>query len=246
MTTNHAQAVDLTIRDRLLDALTISSGAVDAISFLAFGRVFTAFMTGNLVFLGLRVGGAPAPSAVAIITAILAFALGVFVSTRIVTGPAPSGAWPHRVTVALGISLLAHAGFLAIWLVGKGEPSSQAIIALIAVWGMAMGIQSAAVRALHVDGVFTTAATATVIFLAGDLANWPATGVERRRLVAILLSLFVGAAAGALLFIRTPMYAPLLPFGITAAVIVTASIGMERAQGLTRAGRVSQSSGRAV
>ena len=42
---------------------------------------------------------------------------------------------------------------------------------LLAVWALAMGNQSAAVRQLNVGGIFTTAATATVIFLAGDWAN---------------------------------------------------------------------------
>ena len=40
------------VRNWLLNALTVSSGAVDAISFLALGKVFTAFMTGNIAFLG--------------------------------------------------------------------------------------------------------------------------------------------------------------------------------------------------
>src|SRR6266513_3549394 len=41
------------VRNGLLNALTVSSGAVDAISFLALGKVFTAFMTGNFAFLGM-------------------------------------------------------------------------------------------------------------------------------------------------------------------------------------------------
>ena len=45
------------IRNLLLDGLTLSSGAVDAISFLGLGKVFTAFMTGNIAFLGMRIGG---------------------------------------------------------------------------------------------------------------------------------------------------------------------------------------------
>jgi uncharacterized membrane protein YoaK (UPF0700 family) len=48
---------DRSIRDWLLFALTVSSGAVDAISFLALGKVFTAFMTGNLAFLGMGIAG---------------------------------------------------------------------------------------------------------------------------------------------------------------------------------------------
>ena len=38
----------------LLLALTLVTGLVDAVSYLALGRVFTANMTGNVVFLGSR------------------------------------------------------------------------------------------------------------------------------------------------------------------------------------------------
>jgi len=64
------QVGDVTMRNRLLDALTVSSGAVDAVSFLALGKVFTAFVTGNVAFLGMAIasttgsaiyGVAPAP-----------------------------------------------------------------------------------------------------------------------------------------------------------------------------------------
>src|SRR5437667_9049483 len=71
-------------RDLLLNALTLSSGAIDAISFLALGKVFSAFMTGHIAFLGLRVAGARAPGVVAILSSMLAFAAGVYLSTRIV------------------------------------------------------------------------------------------------------------------------------------------------------------------
>ena len=42
-----------------LMVLTVVTGLVDAISFLGFGRVFTANMTGNVVFLAFAVAGAP-------------------------------------------------------------------------------------------------------------------------------------------------------------------------------------------
>jgi hypothetical protein len=74
----HHQAVELRVRDLLLNALTVSSGAIDAISFLALGKVFSAFMTGNIAFLGLRVAGAShAPGGVAILVSMAAFAVGV-------------------------------------------------------------------------------------------------------------------------------------------------------------------------
>src|SRR5580704_1303053 len=101
--TVHNREVELRVRDLLLNALTVSSGAVDAISFLALGKVFSAFMTGNIAFLGLRVAGAGGPGAVSIIVSMAAFAVGVYLSTRIVKPTESSGIWSQRVTVALGV-----------------------------------------------------------------------------------------------------------------------------------------------
>src|SRR5882724_2711418 len=100
VTTIHNQALELRVRDLLLNALTVSSGAVDAISFLALGKVFSAFMTGNIAFLGIRMAGVRSPGAVAILASIAGFAVGVYFSTRIVKGSEGTGVWPHRVTVA--------------------------------------------------------------------------------------------------------------------------------------------------
>jgi hypothetical protein len=74
-----------------------------------------------------------------------------------------------------------------------------------------------------VAGVFTTAATATFIFLVADLANRPLTGDERRRMVGVLISLVIGATAGGLLLIHAPIYAPVLPLVITIGVVATAA-----------------------
>jgi uncharacterized membrane protein YoaK (UPF0700 family) len=218
------QTVELRVRDLLLNALTVSSGAVDAISFLALGKVFSAFMTGNIAFLGLRVAGAGGPGAVSILVSMAAFAVGVYLSTRIVKPTESSGMWSQRVTVALGVSLIAHGVFLDMWLATKGQPPVDVAHILLGLWGFAMGIQSGAVRRLHVDGVFTTAATATVIFLVGDLVDWRATVAERRRLAGVLISLFLGATAGGLLLVHAHIYAPVLPFVITVAVVATAAI----------------------
>jgi uncharacterized membrane protein YoaK (UPF0700 family) len=211
-------------RDLLLDALTASSGAVDAISFLALGKVFSAFMTGNVAFLGMRIAGAAAPDAMAVLLSIAAFTVGVYLSTRIAQLRAAAGTWPSCATLALGGSLIAHAVFVGLWLLSNGQPSPDTARVLLALWALAMGMQSAAIRALHVDGVFTTAATATLIYLAGDLSDWPTTGAERRRLAGVLVSLFLGATAGSLLLIHARLLAPVLPLAITSAVVATAAI----------------------
>src|SRR6266849_3336307 len=228
VTNIHNQALELRVRDLLLNVLAGSSGAVDAISFLALGKVFSAFMTGNIAFLGLRVAGAGAPGAVAIFVSMAAFAVGVYLSTRIVKPSEGSGMWPQRVTVALGVSLIAHAFFLVVWFASNGQPSIDLAHVLLGLWGLAMGMQSAAVRTLHVDGVFTTAATATIILLVGDITNWSATVEERRRLAGELVSLILGATAGGLLLVHAHIYAPVLPFVITLAAVATAAIFLRR------------------
>jgi len=221
-------------RNSLLDALTLSSGAIDAVSFLALGKVFTAFMTGNIAFLGLAVAGSPvAPRVVSVLSSMAGFAVGVFIAAKIVApsaqpaahpGEQPAAAvWPRRTTVALGVSLLAHLCFVVIWFASGGKPDDTIIPALLGVWALAMGLQSGAVRRLNVGGIFTTAATATFIFLFSDVANFRMTGDERRRMRGILLSLFIGATAGAYLILHAPMYAPVLPLVVTAFVVTTAA-----------------------
>jgi len=58
-----------------LFALTAVTGMVDAVSFLALGHVFTANMTGNVVFLGFAIAGAPGTSAPRSIVALVVFAI---------------------------------------------------------------------------------------------------------------------------------------------------------------------------
>src|ERR1700680_3441469 len=78
---------------RALIGLTVVTGLVDAISFLGLGRIFTANMTGNVVFLGFAAGGAPGISAARSIAALCAFAGGSVWGGRLISrrGRAPVG-----------------------------------------------------------------------------------------------------------------------------------------------------------
>ena len=106
----------------------------------------------------------------------------------------------------------------------RGQPSHDAAHVLLGLWAFAMGMQSAAVRSLHVDGVFTTAATATFIFLMGDFVNSSESAEERRRLWGVLIFLVLGALAGGLLLVHARIYAPVLSFVVTILVVITAAI----------------------
>ena len=67
----------------LLVTLTVVTGVVDAVSYLALGHVFVANMTGNVVFLGFALAGAPGLSAPAALAALAAFLLGALAGGRI-------------------------------------------------------------------------------------------------------------------------------------------------------------------
>jgi uncharacterized membrane protein YoaK (UPF0700 family) len=211
------------VRDALLVALTFSSGAVDAVSFVALGKVFTAFETGNVVFLGLGLAGAGGPNELRVLLSLLMFAAGVALATRIVAAFAPAKPWPPGVTAALLAAVGAQAAFAALWIGSGAEPSTPLGDVLVSLWALSMGLQSRAVLALGVPGVFTTAATATVIFLAKDLAGPSQPGTEPWRLATVLLALLAGAAAGGLLLMHARSVAPVLPFAITAVVVAVAA-----------------------
>jgi uncharacterized membrane protein YoaK (UPF0700 family) len=206
-------------RDLLLVGLTFASGAVDAIAFLGLGKVFSAFMTGNLVFLGLGLAGGDGPDLRRVAATLAGFGLGVFVAARIVKPANGSDLWSRRVSVALGLAVLAEALFALGWLLTSGRPSTPAGDLLVALTALAFGLQSRAVLSLDVNGVFTTAATGTVIALAGDVAGWSRSPAERRRLAGVLVGLVLGAAAGAFLLFHARAYAPILPLGATLAVV---------------------------
>src|SRR2546427_719596 len=66
----------------VLLGLTAGTGLVDAVSYLALGHVFTANMTGNVVFLGFAASGAAGLSVTRSGTAVAAFLLGAVIGGR--------------------------------------------------------------------------------------------------------------------------------------------------------------------
>jgi uncharacterized membrane protein YoaK (UPF0700 family) len=216
---------DRRVRDALLVALTVSTGAVDALSWLGLDKVFSAFMTGNLVFLGFRTGGADGPSVPRVLAAVAAFAFGAALAARIVASTKDSGSvWPRQVTVALGAVLVVQGAFVAVWVGVGAYPSSRAGDVLIAMSALAMGMQTAAVFSLGVRAVFTTAATATWAVLMGDLSGWSQSSGERRRLAGVLVGLFVGAVAGAFLVVHVRTWAAAFPLIVSGLVVASAAL----------------------
>src|SRR4051794_30488389 len=67
----------------LLVALTVLTGVVDAVSYIALGHVFVANMTGNIVLLGFALAGAADLSVPASLVAIAAFVVGAAMGGRL-------------------------------------------------------------------------------------------------------------------------------------------------------------------
>jgi uncharacterized membrane protein YoaK (UPF0700 family) len=208
----HQRATTLAI------ALTVVTGATDAISFLGLGAVFSSVMTGNLVLLGLSAGRPDGRLAVRVAIAIVGYALGTVVGSRIAGSPTPGRpTWPRRVSVALLLEMLAYAGFLAGWEASGAHPSGEAQLVLLAAAVLAMGVQSGAVRAVGVPGLSTTYLTGTLVAVLGELANGRGWGWRN---VSILAGLIIGAAGGGALVVHAPGAAPALPVGVLALVLV--------------------------
>lgn len=224
---------DRGLRDWLLFALTVSSGAVDAISFLALGKVFTAFMTGNLAFLGMGIAGsAGAPGRLAVLASMAGFAGGVYICTIIVTPsrqpatqqsePATKVVWPqdHIRPVYVAAAPPRIRGDMA-----RGRwparlrryPRTPGRLG--ARNGNAERRGSLARRGRRVHH----GRDRHLHLLAGSFARRPLTGEERRRLSSVLASLVIGGTVGAYLLMHAPAYAPLLPLVITVAVVAIAA-----------------------
>lgn len=75
-------------------ALALAAGAVDALSFLALGQVFTANMTGNVVLLGLALGTGDTSHVIRSGIALTTFCLGLAIGFTLLGRAAPAGRAP--------------------------------------------------------------------------------------------------------------------------------------------------------
>jgi uncharacterized membrane protein YoaK (UPF0700 family) len=211
------------LTDRLpvgLLALTAVSGIVDAVSFLALGQIFTANMTGNLVFLAFAAVGTPGISVAHCITSLAAFLSGAVIGgyfSRGIAGPMRCH-W-LRVSATCEAALLFAAVIAAIALDGDSIALQDRQYAVIVLLAVAMGLRNATVRQLAVPGLTTTTVfTTTLTGLVADFALVGSSNSHYSRRLGSIASLFVGAAMGALL-LRLGLAVPL----IVAAVCVVAA-----------------------
>src|SRR6266571_2727337 len=138
-----------------LFGLTFVTGLIDGVSFLGLGHVFTANMTGNVVFVGFALGGAADLSILRSLAALGAFASGGVVG-GIVTSRRPRTPARHLLIAMYAEILLLSVAVIAALVTGN-EMTSVSVYLLIVVTAVAMGLRNAVVRKLahprfHDDG----------------------------------------------------------------------------------------------
>src|SRR3989454_12434674 len=91
--------------------LTAATGLIDAVSYLALGHVFTANMTGNVVFLAFAVAGAPGLSIARSLVSLAAFLAGAVAGGRLAArlGSGPQHRWVATAVAVEAALLLAAA-----------------------------------------------------------------------------------------------------------------------------------------
>src|SRR5579871_1917433 len=209
-------------RDAPLIGLTFAAGVVDAVSYLGLGQIFTANMTGNVVFLGLAVGQGGLTTALRSVGALIGFSLGALLAGRFLVRPRPSAPWPPQVTWLPGGELVCLLAFSALWTATGGEPSANLLYVLIALSSFATGIQNAAARHLAVPGLTTTVVTTALTGFMVDLPALGISGTTQRRGAWAVVAIFSGAALGASLMIHARSFVPLVTVAAVAIVVVEA------------------------
>lgn len=213
-----------------LVSLTFSTGLIDALSFIALGHVFTANMTGNIVFLAFAVGGAQGLSAARSAVSLLAFMAGAVCGGLF--NVRHSG-WTQarflKHASAIEAALLLVATSFAVITGSKQEITPNAAYGLIALTAVAMGFRNAVVRKLAVPDMTTTVLTLTVTGFASDSSLAGGTNPRWKTRLASIVTMFAGAATGAMLL----RYGVVAPLAASSFVAVLASIAARRSERVT-------------
>jgi uncharacterized membrane protein YoaK (UPF0700 family) len=170
--------------------------------------------------------------------ALAVFSLGAAGGAMVLLRGGSRGEWPPIVTATLALEALVLGVFGMVWHIGGPTPRSDGVVlVLIALSGLAMGVQAAAVRHLGVPGVASTYITGTLTSLMAELVSWlgprgvpssgepgAAAGRHLRLLAAVFIVYGAGALVGAVLHTRSSTLLAWLPFVCVVVVVVTGSV----------------------
>lgn len=206
--------------------LTTSTGAIDAVSYLALDRVFTGNMTGNVLFLGFALVGVPGIPFLNNAVALTGFVVGSIVSGRII-GRHQAQGFPRSSAWILVAGTVIIVGLGTVWLsmVDLPEPSLLVITALLAA---VMGAQVSAVKPIGNSDVTTIVVTNTVANLARDSRLGGGHGQRWIPRLLAVVAMGAGAAVGAAIIAVAGGAAAMLAAAIIFALGTTTLIATSR------------------
>lgn len=185
-------------------ALTLTTGMIEAVSFLVLGPVFTAVQTGNLLFLSFALTGAAGLSPAAAGVSFGGFVVGAVLGSRFESSVDAHGRrWfvPALIVEAL---LLGLGGLVALrtGVDVPGAPADGPHFAVVGLVAGAMGIRNITTLRARVADLPTTVSTRALTALLGGLPPIPDTRIgagprdEGRRLASVG-AMFIGGLLGA-------------------------------------------------
>jgi uncharacterized membrane protein YoaK (UPF0700 family) len=227
----------------LLLILTAVTGVVDAVSILSLGRVFVANMTGNVVFAGFAVVGAPGFSLSASLFALAGFLIGAALGGVMITRAGRDRGLLMRTSTGAEL-VLAAAALLLVGLSGdpgvshgtlaaSGSFSPDVADGVAALLAIAMGVQNVVARKLAVPDMTTTVLTMLLTGLGADFravirergradrADRTALSDLGRRLL-VVATMLAGAVSAAWLVLNV---SPLSALALGTALLALAAIG---------------------
>ncbi len=209
----------------MLLALTVLVGVVDATSILL-ANVFVATMTGNVVFFGLALAGAPGFSAGRAALPLVAFSCGVLIGKHAFRAAGKHRGRAFRNVIAVKALLAAGVVGVVVSAGGRYDPRTRDYV--VALLALSMGSQLAAIRSLGVRDLPTVVLTLVITGALVDRSGWSNPAALRRLLA--MAAFLTGVVAGGLL-VRYVSVSASLALGLAIIVGVATAAHMASRRG---------------
>ena len=215
----------------LMMALTVVTGALDAVGYLGLDRVFTGNMTGNVVILGMGIAAEEGLPVAGPLIALIGYVTGAAIVGGLIRGRVR--AWTPVVTATICVNAVILAAVATVLLLVPVPGQSLGGVAAAATIALVMGAQASIARFLAVTDMTTVVVTSTITSYASEtLFTGGLAWFTHRRLWAVV-AIFAGALAGGLmmkLHISVPVY---VAAAVTLACGVLGHVLWERAAAAT-------------
>ena len=201
--------------------VTLTAGWTDMLAYFFLGHVFSSFLTGNILFIGLGLAQGNSGLLIRALAAVLVSFAGVILGSFCLQR-APQRqteqTWRTTLVRTLLIEWLLFLAFAIIWRVTSNLSQQAGVqILLLCLAALGMGIQGALVEAFNFPGVVANALTGTVLTLGQRIAqSLSSPGLEsqewrwRNMFLVMLLLIYVGSAIVVVLT-SASMLTPVVP-----------------------------------